>query len=54
MWGLTPVAGACARSPRAGNVRQRLRAFVACRPCAVGWAVYLAVAILIVALFGGG
>ena len=31
---------------------QRARAFAACRPCVAGWAVYLVVAVLIVALYG--
>jgi hypothetical protein len=31
---------------------ERLRAFVACRPCVVGWALYLAIAILLVVFAG--
>lgn len=49
----TDEAGACVY--RAGGATApfaRLRAFVACRRCAVGWAVYLAAAIAVVALFG--
>jgi hypothetical protein len=46
------VARTCALPPRAATRRERIVAFLACRRCAVGWAVYLAVAILIVALSG--
>ena len=39
-----------AGQPRAGWL-QRIRRFVACRRCALGWALYLAVAAAIVALY---
>jgi hypothetical protein len=42
----------CALPPKAATRRERLAAFLSCRRCAVGWAVYLAVAILVVALYG--
>jgi len=47
-----PHPGACALPPKAATRRERLAAFLSCRRCAVGWGVYLAVAILIVALYG--
>ncbi len=43
---------ACAVPARDASPLERARAFVACRPCVVGWAVYLAVAILLVAFTG--
>ena len=42
-----------AGQPRAGRL-ERLRRFVACRRCALGWALYLAVAAAIVALYAAG
>ena len=32
--------------------QRRVRAFVACRPCVVGWALYLAFAVLLVVFAG--
>ena len=50
---VTDEAGACAL-PAGGATSPfaRLRAFVACRRCAVGWTVYIVLAIAVVALFG--
>jgi len=39
-----------AGQPRAGRL-ERLRRFVACRRCALGWALYLAAAAALVALY---
>jgi hypothetical protein len=45
-------AEACVARAGVPTPLARLRAFVACRRCAVGWAVYLVAAIAAVALFG--
>ena len=42
----------CAVPARDASPLERARAFVACRPCVVGWAVYLTVAILLVVFAG--
>jgi len=47
-----PVAGACEVPARDASLLTRARAFVACRPCAAGWALYVAAAILLIVLFG--
>ncbi|HEX4883154.1 MAG TPA: hypothetical protein VFX05_03375 [Casimicrobiaceae bacterium] len=44
---------ACAVPPRDASALARARAWLACRPCAAGWVVYLALAALAVAHFGG-
>jgi hypothetical protein len=38
--------------PHEAGRLQHVRAFIACRPCVAGWVVYLAAAVLIVALYG--
>jgi hypothetical protein len=43
---------ACPVATRDASPWQRARAFAACRPCVAGWAVFLVVAVLIVALYG--
>jgi hypothetical protein len=43
---------ACPVPARGASAWQRARAFAACRPCVAGWAIYLVVAFLIVALYG--
>jgi hypothetical protein len=42
----------CAVPSRDASLLARARAFAACRPCLVGWAVYLTVAILLVVFAG--
>ena len=42
----------CGLPARDASLVARARAFVACRPCVLGWAVYLAAAIVLVALYG--
>jgi len=42
----------CAAASRHPSPLARARAFVACRPCAIGWAAYLVVAILLVVFAG--
>jgi hypothetical protein len=42
----------CAAPARDASPLTRARAFVACRPCVAGWALYLAVAILLVVFTG--
>lgn len=43
---------ACAVPARDASPLARVRAFVACRPCVVGWALYLAFAVLLVVFAG--
>jgi hypothetical protein len=43
---------ACAVPARDASSLDRVRAFVACRPCVVGWGLYLAIAILLVVFAG--
>jgi len=43
---------ACPVPARDASPWQRARAFAACRLCVAGWAVFLVVAVLIVALYG--
>ena len=43
---------ACAVPARDASALERVRAFVACRPCVVGWGLYLAIAILLVVFAG--
>jgi len=45
-------AASCAVPARDASPLARARAFVACRPCVVGWVLYLALAILLVAFAG--
>jgi len=45
-------APACAVPARDASTLARARSFVACRPCVLGWALYLAVAILLVVFAG--
>jgi hypothetical protein len=42
----------CVVPPRDPSLLARARAFVACRPCAIGWVAYLVVAILLVVFAG--
>ena len=45
-------AASCAVPVREASPLARARAFVACRPCLIGWATYLVVAILLVVFAG--
>jgi len=45
-------AAACVVPAATASRLARLRAFIACRPCVAGWALYLVAAILVVALDG--
>lgn len=42
----------CAVPPRDASLLARARAFVVCRPCLTGWAIYLVAAIVVIALWG--